>query len=286
MGTLYLVSTPIGNLGDLTKRAGEVLASVSGVLAEDTRRTRILLDHLELDTPLRSLHEHNEQERIVEVLADLEGGDDLALVSDAGTPVVSDPGARLVADAAEAGHRVVPVPGPSAVVAAVSASGFPADRFTFLGFPPRKGSARREILERAAVAPETAVLFEAPGRLAALLSELEALCGGERRVAVAREMTKVHEEFFRGTIAAARRYYEEHPPRGELAVVLGAAPLSDGLDAVDEGAARALARTLLDEGSRPSRAAREVARRLGIPRNRAYEIVHALPELGSGDGSG
>ncbi|NIP58545.1 MAG: 16S rRNA (cytidine(1402)-2'-O)-methyltransferase [Gemmatimonadetes bacterium] len=277
MGTLHLVSTPIGNLGDVTRRAAGVLGSVDTVLAEDTRRTRILLEHLGLKTRLRSLHAHNEAQRVEEVLEALERGDELALVSDAGTPGVSDPGARLARAAAEAGHRVVPVPGPSAVLAALAASGLPADRFTFLGFPPRKGGERDALLERVASAAETVVLFESPERLVALLGDLEALCGPDRRVAVARELTKVHEEFVRGTIEEARRYYGENPPRGEVTVVVEAAPEAGEPDAVDEEAARALARALLDEGHRPSRAAREVSRRLGVPRNLAYEIVHSLP---------
>jgi len=277
MGALHLVSTPIGNLADVTRRAAEVLGSVDTVLAEDTRRTRILLEHLGLKTPLRSLHAHNEAERVAEVLDALDRGDELALVSDAGTPGVSDPGSRLVRAAAEAGHRIVPVPGPSAVLAALAGSGLPADRFAFLGFPPRKGGERDALLERVASAAETVVLFESPERLGALLADLEALCGPERRVAVARELTKVHEEFVRGTIEEARRYYGENPPRGEVTVVVGAAPEVGEPDAVDEEAARALARALLDEGHRPSRAAREVSRRLGVPRNLAYEIVHSLP---------
>ena len=276
MSTLYLVSTPIGNLSDVTDRAREVLDAVDLVLAEDTRRSRILLDHLDIPTDLRSLHAHNEAERTDEVLELLEQGMDLALVSDAGTPLVSDPGARVVAAAADGGHRVVPIPGPSAVLAALAASGLPADRFTFLGYPPRKGGERDEVLERVATADETVVLFESPERLEALLVDLDRLCGPRRRLAVARELTKVHEEIVRGTIPDVHRYYQEHSPRGEITVVVEAAPEREGPDAVDEAAARALARALLEEGMRPSRASREVARRLGIPRNAAYRLVHSL----------
>lgn len=275
---LYVVSTPIGNLSDLTRRAEEVLASADVVLAEDTRRTRILLEYLDLRTELRSLHEHNERARIAEVLSELERGARLALVADAGTPLVSDPGSRLVEAVIEEEHRVIPVPGPSAVLAALVGSGFSADRFSFLGFPPRGGTDRDELLERVASAPETVVLFESPERLQALLEDLEGLCGPDRRVAVARELTKVHEEFVRGTIPEAYRYYQENPPRGEVALVVEAAPERDEPDAVDEAAARALASALIAEGRRPSRASREVARRLGIPRNLAYRIVHSLDE--------
>lgn len=277
MATLYLISTPIGNLGDVTFRAAEVLGSVSEVLAEDTRRSRVLLEHLEVETPLRSLHAHNEEARIRGVIDALSAGDDLALVSDAGTPLVSDPGVRLVRAVTEAGHEVVPVPGPSAVLAALVGSGMPADRFTFLGFLPKKGGERRALLDRIATVEESVVLFESPERILGLLEDLEEACGPERRVAVARELTKVHEEFVRGTIPEARRYYDEHPPRGEIAVVVEAAPEPGEPDAVDEAAGRALAEALLDEGLRPSGAAREVARRLDLPRNLAYRIVHSLP---------
>lgn len=277
MSTLYLVSTPIGNLSDVTERASRALAASDVVFAEDTRRSRILIEHLELESRLRSLHAHNEDARTGEVLGVLDRGGDAALVSDAGTPVVSDPGARLVRAVAEAGHRVVPVPGPSAVLAALAGSGFPADRFCFLGFPPRKGKDREALLERVAAARETVVLFESPERLDALLGDLERLAGPDRGVAVAREMTKKHEEFVRGTIAEAYRYYQENPARGEVTVVVEAAPADRaGPDEVDEDAARALAGVLLERGQRPSHASREVARRLGIPRNLAYRIVHSL----------
>jgi 16S rRNA (cytidine1402-2'-O)-methyltransferase len=192
--------------------------------------------------------------------------------------------------AADAGHDVIPLPGPSAVLAALIASGLSTERFTFLGFPPRKGEERGALLERIAGSEETVVLFESPERLGALLSDLIAACGAERPVAVARELTKVHEEVTRGTLSEALRYYEEHPPRGEVTVVVDRAARSKDPDAADEAAARALARALLDEGLRPSHAAREVARRLGLPRNLAYQIVQALGPAGPhekhGEGDG
>lgn len=277
MATLFLVATPIGNLSDLSARAAEVLGSVDRVLAEDTRRTRILLDHVGVRVPVTSLHAHNEAARTAQVLERLGRGEELALVSDAGTPLVSDPGARLVREVTAAGHRVVPIPGPSAVLAALVASGLPADRFAFLGFAPRKGEERAALLDRVALSRETAVLFESPERLVRLLEELADACGTDRPAAVARELTKVHEEVFRGTLGEALAYYQESPPRGEVTVVVAAATDPSGPDAADEGAARALARSLLDEGRRASDVAREVARRLGLPRNRAYEIVHTLP---------
>jgi 16S rRNA (cytidine1402-2'-O)-methyltransferase len=276
MATLYLVSTPIGNLGDLSARASETLGSVTRVLAEDTRRTRILLNHLGLRTPLVSLHSHNEASRQELALDWLAAGENLALVSDAGTPLVSDPGHRLVAAVAEAGYPVVPVPGPSAVLAALAVSGFPGDRFSFLGFPPRKGAERNELLQRLATSRETTVLFESPERVRGLLKSLSEECGSERRVVVAREMTKLHEEFVRGSLAQVAAHFQAHPPRGEFVIVVSPAPARKGSPGVDEAAARALAQALLDEGHSPSRAAGEVARRLRIPRNLSYEVVQAV----------
>ncbi len=280
MATLYLVSTPIGNLSDLTRRAEQVLGSVDRVLAEDTRRTRVLLDHIGVSSELVSLHEHNEAARTERILGWLSSGEELALVSDAGTPLVSDPGARLVEAVAGAGHRIVPIPGPSAVLAALVASGIPWERFLFLGFPPRKGRERDEVLERIASASETVVLFESPNRLGALLDDLRELCGGTRRVAVGRELTKVHEEFVRGTIGEVAGHFAGRPPRGEVTLVVAPGEPVAEKEAVDEAAGEALGRALLDEGLRPSQAAREIAGRLGISRNRAYELIHRL----DGDG--
>ncbi|HET9948512.1 MAG TPA: 16S rRNA (cytidine(1402)-2'-O)-methyltransferase, partial [Longimicrobiales bacterium] len=223
MATLYVVSTPIGNLADLTPRAAATLRGVARILAEDTRRSRPLAQAAGASAPLLSLHEHNERERTRQVLEWLARGEDVALVTDAGTPLVSDPGARVVAAAIERGHAVVPIPGPSAVLAALVGSGLPSDRFAFLGFPERKGPARRALLERVAASRETVVLFESPHRLVRLLDDLAAACGPGRRVAVARELTKVHEEFVRGTLSEASAYYQEHPPKGEVTVVIGPA---------------------------------------------------------------
>jgi 16S rRNA (cytidine1402-2'-O)-methyltransferase len=278
VATLYLVSTPIGNLGDLTARAAEVLTSVDRILAEDTRRTRVLTRHVGSTAPLTSLHEHNEKERIRAVLAWLDAGETLALVSDAGTPLVSDPGGKLVEAAWEAGHSVVPVPGPSAVLAALVASGLPADRFSFHGFPERRGRARARLLERVGHAEESTVLFESPNRLVRLLDDLARTCGAGRRVAVARELTKLHEEVVRGTLEEAAAYYREHPPRGEVTVVVAGEVPARERDELPEEEARALASRLLGEGSRPSAVAREVAARLDLPRNVAYRIVHEVGE--------
>jgi 16S rRNA (cytidine1402-2'-O)-methyltransferase len=285
MGTLYLVSTPIGNLGDLSRRATEVLGRVSRILAEDTRRTRPLLTHLGLSTPMVSFHAHNETSRREAILDWLADGDDIAMVSDAGTPLVSDPGERLVDAVLSAGYPVVPIPGPSAILAALVASGLPSDRFTFLGFLPRKGTERREWLDRIASAPETTILFESPERLLRLLADLGDTSLPGRRGAVCRELTKLHEEFVRGTLEELKAHFTETPPRGEITLVLEAAGDAPGASEVDSVAAAALAEALLEDGQSPSRAAKEVSRRLKIPRNDAYEIVQAVNRTREGEES-
>lgn len=276
MATLFLVSTPIGNLADVSPRAEQTLRSVHRILAEDTRRSRVLADHAGAKAPLVSLHAHNERGRIESVLAWLGAGEDLALVSDAGTPLVSDPGAALVEAVHEAGHTVVPIPGPSAVLAALVASGLAMGCFLFLGFPERKGKARQALLERVASSTETVVLFESPKRTVRLLEDLAKECGPERAVAVARELTKVHEEVQRGTLAEVTSHYRAHPPRGEVTVVVapGASGLSEAEREARLDAARALALELAAEGMKPSAAAKEIAARLDLSRNDAYRIVH------------
>jgi 16S rRNA (cytidine1402-2'-O)-methyltransferase len=271
---LYIVSTPIGNLGDMTYRAVEVLRTVSRILAEDTRRTRLLLERYEIRTPMVSAHEHNEAARARDVVAWLDAGQDLALVSDAGTPLVSDPGTRIVAAAREAGHQVVPVPGASAILAALTASGLPPEPFSFFGFLPRTGAGREDRLSELATLRHTAVVFEAPGRLAVLLRQLRDVAGADRAVVVAREMTKVHEEFYRGTLAEATAYYDEHEPRGEVVVVLAGAGAAES--AAAEDAARSVAAQLLAQGRRPSSVARALVDRCGVPRNLAYQIALEL----------
>lgn len=271
MARLYIVSTPIGNLSDMTFRAVEVLRSVARILAEDTRRTSILCQKHGIETPLVSAHEHNEAARSARVVEWLDAGEELALVTDAGTPLVSDPGGRIAEAALAAGHELVPVPGPSAVLAALVASGLPAEPFTFYGFLARSGRERTERLDELATLRHTAVLYESPARLVRLLETLAERSPGDRRVAVARELTKLHEEVRRGTLTEVAEYYRGTRVRGEVVVVVeGTTGVSA---AVDAEAAAALAVALLEEGGRPSVVAREVARRLGIPRNLAYEIV-------------
>lgn len=274
MSELFVVATPIGHLDDVSARARRVLASVDRVLAEDTRHTGRLLQHLELQRPLTSLHAHNEASRIDQVVRWLSEGQSLALVSDAGTPLVSDPGSRLVRAVREAGYRVTPIPGPSAVLAALVGSGLPMDRFAFLGFTPRSGADRARTISQIAEASMTMVLFESPERLSGLLADLIEACGDEREVCVARELTKRFETFTGGTLAEVARIYHDEPARGEVTVVVAPAPPPDP-DA-ELGAAQQLARELLAEGETPSRTARQVATQTGLSRNRAYELVQQL----------
>lgn len=273
-GTLYVVATPLGNLGDLSDRAKQVLRAVPTVAAEDTRRARVLLEHAGARPRVLSYHAHSPEGRLASLLELLSGGDDVAVITDAGTPAVSDPGAELVRRARELGATVIAVPGPSAVAAALSISGFSADRYTFLGFLPRKGRDRRSLLENVAAAPWTTVLFEAPPRLVKLLEDLGKVCGGEREAAVARELTKVHEELNAGTLDELAVYYEENPPKGEVTVLI-AGHRGQPVE-VDEEAVRARARTLLDEGLSRRDTAGRLAEEFALPRREAYRIVTEL----------
>ena len=274
MPSLSIVSTPIGNLGDITRRAAETLARADVVLAEDTRRTGGLLKHLGVETRLVSAHEHNEASRASLVVQMLREGKEVALVSDAGTPLLSDPGARIVREVVDAGFDVVPIPGASALLSALVASGIEAESFTFHGFPPRKGSERAELLEEIAASRRASVLYESPNRVGRLLGDLAEAAGGERRVCVARELTKLHEEFFRGTLAEGAARYADAEVLGEIVVVVAGRTV----DAVAEGevdalAARSVAQALLAQGQSPSAIAKELRRRLGISRNDAYRIA-------------
>jgi 16S rRNA (cytidine1402-2'-O)-methyltransferase len=225
-GTLYVVATPLGNLGDLSSRATEILRSVPVVAAEDTRRTRGLLTHLGVAPSLLSFHAHSGDHRSDTLLGILRSGRDVALVSDAGTPTVSDPGAELVSLVRAAGIAIVPIPGASAVSTALSASGFIGDRYLFLGFIPRKGRDRTRLLTRAATEEWSVVFYEAPPRLAGLLADLMPLVGGGRRVVVARELTKLHEEVRRGDLTTlAREAAQASEPRGEMVIVVASPDL-------------------------------------------------------------
>jgi 16S rRNA (cytidine1402-2'-O)-methyltransferase len=275
-GTLYIVATPLGNLGDLSTRGAEILRTVSVVAAEDTRRTRGLLTHIGAAPSVLSFHAHSEGHRLQSLLEILLSGRDVALVSDAGTPTVSDPGSDLVAGARSAGIPVVPIPGASAVATALSASGLAGDRYLFLGFIPRKGRERTRLLTRAAGEEWSVVFYEAPPRLAALLEDLSSVAGADRTVVVARELTKMHEEIRTGSLAELAEYYSATPPRGEITVVLqgtGAAPPEPDRteDAMEQ------ASQLLAEGFTRREVVRRLTDSLGMPRNEAYKLVMELP---------
>ena len=277
-GTLYVVATPIGNLGDVTLRALEVLRAVPLVAAEDTRHSRRLLDRYEIDVPATSFHARSGPGRLAQLLEHLRGGADLALVTDAGTPIVSDPGSDLVSAWAGEGGRVVPIPGPSAVLAAVVAAGVTGPRWAFEGFLPRSGRDRRDRLARIAADERGAVLFEAPGRVAATLADLAEACGGSRAAAVCRELTKLHETVTRGTLAelAAGARDGAIPARGEFVLVVGegsatSAGRPGATDpAADLAAARAAVERLVAEGTARGDAARRVAAQTGIARRQLY----------------
>jgi 16S rRNA (cytidine1402-2'-O)-methyltransferase len=279
-GTLYVVATPIGNLADVTLRALEVLRTVPLVAAEDTRHTRRLLDRHGIDARMTSYHARSSAGRAFALLEHLRGGADLALVTDAGTPTVSDPGAGLVAAWAAEGGTVVPVPGASAVMAAVAASGIAGPRWAFEGFLPRSGRVRRDRLGRIAADDRATVLYEAPGRVAATLDDLAKACGPDRTAAVCRELTKLHETIERGTLAdlAAMAAVGEIPARGEFAIVVGAREVGrtvasqPGRDEAVE-AARADVRRLVAGGMGRSEAARQVAAETGLTRRQLYEVT-------------
>lgn len=272
-GTLVLVGTPIGNLGDLAPRAAEALAAADVVCCEDTRRTGKLLALAGVERrPFVVVNEHTEAREIPRVLARLARGERVAVVSDAGMPGVSDPGERLVAAAVAEGHPVEVVPGPSAALAALVVSGLPAGRFVFEGFLPRKGAARAERLAAVAGEPRTVVVFEAPHRVARTLADLVDACGPDRRVAVARELTKLHEEVWRGTLAGAAAWAADREPPGEIVLVVEGAPAASP---PDDAAVLAAVQAELAGGASARDAARAVADRLSVPRRRAYDIATA-----------
>ena len=278
MSNFYLVATPIGNLADFTNRAVEVLRSADVILAEDTRRTGILTKSFDICVPLMSLHRHNEATRIPEVLQMLDQGKNVALVSDAGTPALSDPGERLIDAIIAAGHTLNPIPGPSAVLTALVASGFPCVPFTFFGFIPKKGKDRLRVLAKVRYSAQTIVIFESPNRLVSLLEDLIAADQENRKLVVAREMTKIHEEFFRGTVSEALGYFTENRVRGEITVVVSPTEKTQKESEDKLMAAEILSKTFLQEGFSPSQVARKVSDLLEISKNKTYEMIHARLE--------
>jgi 16S rRNA (cytidine1402-2'-O)-methyltransferase len=272
MSILYLVATPIGNLGDMSGRGQSILGSVQLIAAEDTRHTGKLLSHFGLKTPMTSYFDHNKsgkQERILDALA----SGDVALVSDAGTPIVNDPGYELVQAAIAAGHTISPVPGPSAPIAALTASGLPTDRFLFLGYLPRKISARRKELTEVAALPYTLIFLETPHRLLAALSDIQAVLG-DRRLAVARELTKLHETIHRGQPHEMITYFENTPPKGEITLVVEGARIGGetwSAEQVSEAAASGLEGDLTT-----NRLAQSIAAQSGWRKREVYALIEEI----------
>lgn len=270
MGTLYLVSTPIGNLEDITLRALKVLQEVAVIAAEDTRHSGRLLKHYEIDTSMLSYHEHNEQVRIPAILSALDADQSIALISDAGTPLISDPGLKLVQAACQAGHTVVPIPGASAILTALSASGLPSDRFLYLGFPPRKRKARQALLNSLAAEPGTLIFYESPRRLRTLLEDTTDCLGPDRPLVVARELTKLHETIWRGSASEAVVAFAE-APLGEVVVLIGGA-VEDSTPALDQNVIRAL-EGLLAGGMSASESVRLLVKISGASRQELYKLA-------------
>ena len=269
-GTLYLVSTPIGNLGDMTHRAVEVLSSAALIIAEDTRHSRRLLDHYKISTPLKSYHEHNEAQETPKLVARLRAGDSIALISDAGTPLISDPGSRLVSAALKANLSVVPIPGASAVMAAIVGSGMPLERFTFMGFLPRKGRERTEMIADVVASRSTVVMFEAANRVGVTLDALADAGAGDRQAVVARELTKQFEEFKRGSVAELAGVYKDVDPKGEVVLVIAGAEKAHASESELSDAARKLRAS----GNSPRDVMEHLMSGLGAPRNLAYKLAH------------
>jgi 16S rRNA (cytidine1402-2'-O)-methyltransferase len=268
-GTLYIVATPIGNLGDMTHRAIETLRSADLVLAEDTRKTRVLLDHFGIKARMVASHEHNEARTVSLVIEQLRTGKSVAIVTDAGTPLISDPGSRLVQAARTAGFRVSPVPGASALTAALSAAGLDTTRFTFLGFLPRSGRERRDAIALISTLPHTTVLYEAPSRVAATLKDLTAAGSPDRRCVVARELTKIFEEFRDGTVEELSAYYAGSPPRGEVVILLAGAESKP----FDEAELQNRVKALREAGVSARDAAAQVSSETGVSRNAIYRMA-------------
>jgi 16S rRNA (cytidine1402-2'-O)-methyltransferase len=272
MGKLYLVATPIGNLEDLTYRAVRVLKEVPLIAAEDTRTSRVLLNHYGIETELTSYHDHNKERAAPQLLEHLQRMD-LALISDAGTPAINDPGYYLVQAALQAGHEVIPIPGPSAPIAALSVSGIPTDSFLYLGYLPRKKTARRDLLIQVRDLPWTLVFLETPHRLVESLEDLLNILG-DREVAVARELTKLHEEIYRGKISTAHQHFTDKTPRGEITLVIEG---KRSEEIWPETRLLAVIGEAQESGtSSPSQIAKDLAKKSGWPRSRIYDLMQDL----------
>ena len=272
-GTLYLVGTPIGHLGDLSPRAKALLSTVDVIACEDTRHSGQLLSSLNADGKRLSFHQHNTRTRLPQLLALLAEDQSLAVISDAGLPGISDPGEELAAAARSAGHPVICVPGPCAATTALVSSGLPSGRFCFEGFLPAKGRDRNTRLKSIAQEARSSVLYEGPHRLLQLLEELEALCGGDRAIQVARELTKRHEQQIGPDIATAIQHFKAHRPQGEFTVVLGGAPPAPS-EAPSEQELLSLLKARLNAGNSARDAARDVAQETGLSKRELYGLLH------------
>jgi len=270
-GQLFVVATPIGNLSDMTYRAVETLRSVHVIAAEDTRNSRKLLQHYAIDTPMIAVHEHNESAMIRTLLTRLKGGEDVALISDAGTPLISDPGYRLVRSLHAEHINVVPIPGCSSVLTALCAAGVPTDHFRFAGFLPRSGKARQTELNRIVGAEETVVVLESPRRLLATLHDLQTQIQPDRELVVARELTKLHEQFIRGTAGELIHHFEQQAPRGEIVLLIGPAS-TEAVALTDTHISDCLAEPAM-QTLPPSARAKAVAHTLGISKSRVYALI-------------
>lgn len=275
-GTLYVVGTPLGNLEDMTFRAIATLKQADAIAAEDTRHTGKLLHYFQISTPQISYHDHNRLSRIPEVIDRLQQGQAIALVSDAGMPGISDPGYELVRACRDAAIPVVPIPGASAAVTALSVSGLPTDRFVFEGFLPAKGRERRDRLESLKAESRTLILYEAPHRIVQTLTDLAKYWGGDRSLVIAREITKLHEEFWTGTLDNALIVYQTKKPLGEYTLIVAGA-LSTPIDLTDESLRKEL-KHLLTQGMSRSQASRELANRAELPRRRLYQLALTISD--------
>jgi 16S rRNA (cytidine1402-2'-O)-methyltransferase len=269
-GTLYLVGTPLGNLEDMTFRAIRVLKGVDLIAAEDTRHTGKLLQYFQIQTPQTSYHEHNRSEKTLALVAQLQQGKAIALVSDAGMPGICDPGYDLVAACGSAGVPVVPIPGPTAAIAALTASGLPTAQFVFEGFLPAKRSQRQQRLAQLCQESRTLILYEAPHRLRQMLPDL-AVLGGDRPIVLARELTKLHEEFWRGTIAEAVAHYANHEPKGEFTLVIAGAPAAL-VELTDQALLQEL-QHMIAQGMSRSMASKQLAQQTGVSKRRLYQLA-------------
>ena len=273
-GTLYVVGTPIGNLEDITFRAVRILQTVDIIAAEDTRHTGKLLQHFQVKTPQVSYHEHNRTSRIPELLEHLVNNKAIALVSDAGMPGISDPGYELVKACIEAGISVVPIPGASAAITALSASGLPTDRFVFEGFLPAKSQQRQEYLESLQTESRTLIFYESPHRLRDTLQDLALVWGSDRQIVLGRELTKLYEEFWRGTIAEAIAHYSQREPQGEYTLVVAGIPASQ--PQLTEEELKAELKQLISQGISRSQASRQLAKFTSLPRRQLYQLALSI----------